>query len=158
METQGVNDPTRRDTRQRALVYEIVAASPAHPTAEWVYARARRRMPRISLGTVYRNLQVLAREGRIRALDAFGRTTRYDADLSTHHHFVCTGCGAIRDVPKPPEEDERLRELFAIPDFTITGHRLEFEGRCAQCSPTRKRERARSAESKREKRRVPCPH
>jgi Fe2+ or Zn2+ uptake regulation protein len=152
------NDPARRDTRQRALVYEIVAASLEHPTAEWVYARARRRIPRISLGTVYRNLQVLAREGRIRALDAWGKTTRYDADLSAHHHFVCTGCGAIRDVPKPPEEDERLRQLFAIPDFTITGHRLEFEGRCAHCSSPRKREKARPAESKREKRSTPCPH
>ena len=142
-------EANRRDTRQRSLVYEIVAASPTHPTAEWVYARARRRMPRISLGTVYRNLQVLAREGRIRAIDAWGKTTRYDADLSNHHHFVCTGCGAIRDVPKPAGEDERLRRIFSIPDFTITGHRLEFEGRCARCPPPRKRERARSTESKR---------
>lgn len=152
------NDPARRDTRQRALVYEIVASSLEHPTAEWVYARARRRIPRISLGTVYRNLQVLAREGRIRAIDAWGKTTRYDADLSTHHHFVCTGCGAIRDVPKPPEEDERLRQLFSIPDFTITGHRLEFEGRCAHCSPPRKQGESLPAEAKKEKRRTPCPH
>jgi Fe2+ or Zn2+ uptake regulation protein len=138
----------RRDTRQRALVYAIVAASPSHPTAEWVYAQARRRMPRISLGTVYRNLQVLAREGKIRAIDAWGKTTRYDADLSSHHHFVCTECGAIRDVPKPSGEDDRLRRLFSIPGFTITGHRLELEGRCAQCSTPRKREKARSAQSK----------
>jgi len=158
MDRENVDNAPRRDTRQRALVYEIVAASPTHPTAEWVYARARRRMPRISLGTVYRNLQVLAQEGRIRALDAWGKTTRYDADLSAHHHFVCTGCGAIRDVPKPPEEDERLRQLFAIPDFTITGHRLEFEGRCAHCSPPRRREKAAAAEPQTEKRRVACPH
>jgi Fe2+ or Zn2+ uptake regulation protein len=145
---EGAAASPRRDTRQRALVYEIVAASPSHPTAEWVYAQARRRMPRISLGTVYRNLQVLAREGKIRAIDAWGKTTRYDADLSNHHHFVCTQCGAIRDVPKPSGEDDRLRQLFSIPGFTITGHRLEFEGRCAQCSPPRKREKTRSAPSK----------
>ena len=142
-------DTPRRGTRQRALVYEIVAASRSHPTAEWVYARARRRMPRISLGTVYRNLQVLEREGKIRAIDAWGKTTRYDADLSTHHHFVCTACGAIRDVPKPAGEDERLRQLYPTPGFTITGHRLELEGRCAQCPPPRKRAKIRSAESKR---------
>ena len=141
--------PARRDTRQRALVYSIVAGTDAHPTAEWVYERARERMPRISLGTVYRNLQVLAREGKIRAIDAWGKTTRYDADLSTHYHFVCVDCGAIRDVPKPPGGDARLERLFSIPGFTVTGHRLEFQGRCAHCPPPRKGEKSPSPASKR---------
>ena len=50
-----------RNTRQRAIVYELVASTPMHPTADWVYTRARRRLPRISMGTIYRNLQVLER-------------------------------------------------------------------------------------------------
>jgi Fe2+ or Zn2+ uptake regulation protein len=142
--------PARRDTRQRALVYAIVAGTDAHPTADWIYARARERMPRISLGTVYRNLQVLTREGKIRAIDAWGKTTRYDADLSTHYHFVCVECGAIRDVPKPPGGDARLGRLFSVPGFTVTGHRLEFQGRCAHCPPPRRREtKSRAPQSKR---------
>lgn len=77
----------RRQTRQRSLVYEAVAATKSHPTAEWVYERVRRSMPRVSLGTVYRNLQLLVAEGRIRSWTR-GRTARFDADLSDHDHFV----------------------------------------------------------------------
>ena len=137
-------------------MYSIVAGTDTHPTAEWVYERARERMPRISLGTVYRNLQVLAREEKIRAIDAWGKTTRYDADLSMHYHFVCLDCGAIRDVPKSPSGDAHLERLFSVPGFTVTGHRLEFLGRCTHCPPPRKGEKSPSPESKRSERRAPC--
>jgi Fe2+ or Zn2+ uptake regulation protein len=130
--------PRTRETRQHALIYAIVASTETHPTADWVYARARERMPRLSLGTVYRNLQRLAAEGRIRAIDAWGKTTRWDADLSTHHHFVCTACGAIHDVPKPEGEDARIAASLRLPGFTITGHRLELEGLCASCAGGRR--------------------
>ena len=123
-----------RETRQRALIYTIVASTGTHPTADWVYARARERMPRVSLGTVYRNLQRLAAEGRIRAIDAWGKTTRWDADLSAHHHFVCTGCGLIRDVPRPEGESASIFASFSLPGFTITGHHLELEGLCPACT------------------------
>ncbi len=132
-----------RETRQRALVYAIVASTGTHPTADWVYARARETMPRVSLGTVYRNLQRLAAEGRIRAIDSWGKVTRWDADLSTHHHFVCTACGAIRDVPRPEGEGARIAASVRLPGFTITGHRLELEGLCDSCTRVfaRKREK-----------------
>lgn len=136
-----------RETRQRALIYSIVASTETHPTADWIYERARERMPRLSLGTVYRNLQRLAAEGRIRAIDAWGKTTRWDADLSAHYHFVCTSCGAIRDVPKPEGEDVRLARLFPLPGFSITGHRVELEGLCASCTRVPPRKRRRSARS-----------
>jgi len=127
--------PSRtRETRQRALIYAIVASTETHPTADWVYARARETMPRVSLGTVYRNLQRLAAEGRIRAIDAWGKTTRWDADVSTHYHFLCTECGAIRDVPKPEGEDARLAAALRLPGFTVTGHRVELQGLCASCT------------------------
>jgi Fe2+ or Zn2+ uptake regulation protein len=138
-----------RETRQRALIYAIVESTEIHPTADWVYARARETMPRVSLGTVYRNLQRLAAEGRIRAIDAWGKTTRWDADLSSHHHFVCTACGAIRDVPKPEGEDARITASLRLPGFTITGHRVELQGLCPACAggrpprvTARKREKA----------------
>jgi Fe2+ or Zn2+ uptake regulation protein len=155
-----------RETRQRALVYAIVASTESHPTADWVYARAREAMPRVSLGTVYRNLQRLAADGRIRAIDAWGKTTRWDADLSAHHHFVCTGCGLIHDVPKPEGEDARLAASLRLPGFTITGHRLELEGLCRSCAPgsggRRPRVIARSREdgsrsAKRIRKEKPCP-
>jgi len=127
--------PTRQ-TRQRALIFEIVAATTSHPTAEWIHQEARRRMPRLSLGTVYRNLQILEQEGRIRAHDAWGRTTRYDADLSDHYHFLCAGCGAIFDVDKPEDGDRSVQALLREGGFFMTGHRLEFHGLCPDCART----------------------
>jgi Fur family transcriptional regulator, peroxide stress response regulator len=130
------NKPRPRDTRQRALIYTIVASTESHPTADWIYERARRSLPRVSLGTVYRNLQVLAREGKIRAIDAWGRTTRYDADVSSHDHAVCVACGAIRDVPRSAAHENPLPlKISTIPGFSITGHRLEFHGICSSCAP-----------------------
>jgi len=133
MESSNTKGARSRDTRQRALIYAIVASTESHPTADWIYERARTSMPRVSLGTVYRNLQVLAREGRIRAIDAWGKTTRYDADVSSHDHAVCVACGAIRDVPR--SGDRLLGNGASIPGFSITGHRLEFHGLCASCAP-----------------------
>lgn len=128
---------TRR-TRQREVVFRIVAATSGHPTADWIYAEARKLIPNVSLGTVYRNLQVLEREGRVRAIDSWGKPTRYDADLSDHYHFVCLGCGSISDLPKPEHGDSRVDPLVTSPGFVVTGHRLEFRGYCPDCGKKRK--------------------
>ena len=93
--------PQRRNTLQRRLVYEAVAGTDAHPTAEWVYERVRRQMPRVSLGTVYRNLQLLVAEGRLRSWTR-GRTTRYDADLSAPRPLLLPRCGLLLDLERAP--------------------------------------------------------
>jgi Fur family peroxide stress response transcriptional regulator len=126
----------RRQTRQRRLVHALVAATRSHPTAEWVYERVRRQLPRVSLGTVYRNLQVLVAEGRLRAWTR-GRTTRYDADLSAHDHFSCRDCGLLLDLERTPRafaEERRLRSR----GHEIEGHVLEFVGICRDCRHRRK--------------------
>jgi Fe2+ or Zn2+ uptake regulation protein len=121
----------RRQTRQRRLVYEAVASTDAHPSAEWVYERVRREMPRVSLGTVYRNLQLLVAEGRLKAWSR-GRATRYDADVRPHDHFVCRSCGLLLDIETAPEAISSEKRLRA------GGHRidsriLEFIGVCRDC-------------------------
>lgn len=121
----------RRQTRQRRLVYEAVAATDTHPTAEWVYNQVRRDMPRVSLGTVYRNLQLLVADGKLKAWSR-GRTTRYDADVAPHDHFVCRDCGLLLDIERAPEAISSERRLRA------RGHRidnriLEFIGVCRSC-------------------------
>ncbi|HEY7111744.1 MAG TPA: transcriptional repressor [Thermoanaerobaculia bacterium] len=127
----------RRVTRQRRLVLEIVAATDAHPTAEWVYERVRRRLPRISLGTVYRNLQLLVAEGKLRSWTR-GRTTRYDADLSAHDHFSCRECGLLLDIERPPRAFAEERRLKAR-GHEIEERVLEFVGICRDCRHRRKR-------------------
>src|SRR6266571_1913764 len=125
----------RRQTRQRRIVRETVASTDTHPTAEWVYERVRRKLPRISLGTVYRNLQLLVTEGRLRSWTR-GRTTRYDADLAPHDHFSCRRCGLLLDLERAPRLFEEERQLRAR-GHEIEERILEFVGLCRDCRRSR---------------------
>ena len=90
----------QRFSQQRERIYQTVLESRAHPTAEMVYQQLKPEMPRLSLGTVYRNLQQMAREGRLTELD--GPVTRFDAVTRPHTHFRCRACGAgDRQLPLP---------------------------------------------------------
>src|SRR5262245_18881269 len=101
MATEAV--PMRRATRQLAVVLQAVKASGvAHPSAAEVFARVRGVLPRISLGTVYRNLQRLATEGCIGVTYLEGRVARYDPTPEGHDHFVCRACVRTDDLPPGP--------------------------------------------------------
>jgi Fe2+ or Zn2+ uptake regulation protein len=123
--------PGRRVTNQRRRILEVVRGTDSHPTAEWVYQKVRRRLPRISLGTVYRNLKLLTEEGLIQELDdrGFGR---YDGNTGRHDHFTCQRCGRIFDLEArlDPSLGRRIR---ARTGFAITHHRIEFYGLCSSC-------------------------
>ena len=123
--------PARRDTRQRRLVYEAVARTDSHPTAEWVFERVRRSMPRVSLGTVYRNLQLLVAAGKLKTWTR-GRTTRYDADVEPHDHFVCRSCGLLLDIERASGSISSERRLRAR-GYWIETRVLEFIGLCRNC-------------------------
>jgi Fe2+ or Zn2+ uptake regulation protein len=125
----------RRQTRQRRLVYEAVAGSRAHPTAEWVHRQVRRQIPRVSLGTVYRNLQLLVTEGRLRAWTR-GRSVRFDADLDAHDHFMCESCGLLLDLDRAPEALPTERRLKAR-GYLVRERILEFVGLCRECRQSR---------------------
>lgn len=124
--------PTFRMTRQREVLLEELARTRDHPAAAQLYARARRRLPRISLGTVYRNLEVLAAQGMITRIDVPGAPRRYDGDNCEHGHARCVKCGNVVDAPHA-----RCREIKTLyrswKSFRVTGHRLELLGLCARC-------------------------
>ena len=121
-----------RMTRQRRAILEAVRTSGEHPTADAVYGRVRARLPKISLGTVYRNLETLARAGLIGTVGLRGRRMRFDGTLERHDHIRCVDCGKIADVPAAclPDLDAAARKACG---FEILGHALEFQGRCRQC-------------------------
>jgi Fur family transcriptional regulator, peroxide stress response regulator len=124
--------PTRRATRQLALVLEAVRSSGVeHPSADRVYERVRRVLPRISLGTVYRNLQRLADEGRIGVTHLEGRVARFDPTATAHDHFVCQACGGIEDLPPgpPPAGLHAARRAGHL----VTSHAVVLYGRCRAC-------------------------
>lgn len=123
----------RRSTRQRQVVLDELRKLTSHPTAVELHEIARRRLPKLSLGTVYRNLELLARMGAIRKLEIAGCETRYDGDLDRHYHVRCIRCGRVDDmhgVPAVPLESVSANSN----GYDVIGHHLEFVGMCPACS------------------------
>ena len=116
-----------RTSRQRSLILEIVRNSRNHPTAEAVYAEARKLMPNISLGTVYRNLRQLTTAGSIRAVSFGSEPDRFDGMLDAHEQFVCLTCGTVYDI-QPTLGHPHL------PGKTVTNYRLDYFGSCEACT------------------------
>ncbi|MBD5627213.1 MAG: transcriptional repressor [Desulfovibrio sp.] len=122
-----------RMTRQRAEILAELRKAKTHPTAEEIHAKVRRALPRISLGTVYRNLELLAQAGEILRLEG-GHGRRFDGDVSPHLHVRCVRCGRVADVcgPAPAPALEGL----SAAGFAILGARIELDGLCGRCAAT----------------------
>lgn len=121
----------KRYSRQRELIYQAVMASKEHPTAEMVYQWLKPACPNLSLGTVYRNLNLLAEEGILVRMPF--PVERYDGDTYPHSHFRCKGCGRVFDlVPDYEVALDRAAEQ-AAPGFRVEGHDLTFTGYCPEC-------------------------
>jgi Fur family ferric uptake transcriptional regulator len=121
-----------RITHQRRVILEEIRKENVHPTADEVYEMVRKRLPRISLGTVYRNLEILSTCGLIQKIGPVSSQMRFDGNPRNHYHIRCIHCGRVEDAPidlvDNIEQDMRKKT-----DYTILGHRLEFNGICPAC-------------------------
>ena len=127
------HDKQKRATRQLAAVYAAIEGDHSHPSADEIYGRVRKTLPRISLGTVYRNLQRLAAEGKVRVFLLGERVARYDPMVEEHDHFICQHCGRVEDVTLPQARQVNLAALVHE-GFTVTAHSLAIQGLCQQCN------------------------
>jgi Fur family ferric uptake transcriptional regulator len=126
----------KRNTLQKRVILEEIKRMRNHPTAAELYEVVRRRVPRISLGTVYRNLEQLTQSGVIRKLSFSSAEARFDGDTERHYHVRCICCGRVDDVHDLPPgfAQGRASELSG---YKIVGVRLEFVGICAECRTSR---------------------
>ena len=128
----------KRLTRARRVILETVRATDAHPSAAAVHRDVRRRLPRVSLATVYRNLRMLAATGLLRERAA-ATGMRFDGNTAPHDHFTCVACGRIYDVPARRARPARARLTIGRgnprggPAFEVLSQRIEFYGRCGRC-------------------------
>lgn len=122
----------KRMTKQRKAILNILKNTDVHPTADWIYDQVKEEIPNISLGTVYRNLNVLEEMGEIMVLDYGSSYSRYDGNPENHYHFKCENCGQVFDIDHNVIEDlnKRVNENTA---FKVNTHRLEFYGLCPEC-------------------------
>ena len=120
-----------RNTHQRKIILETVQEHRDHPSADQLYLEVRTKDPRISRGTVYRNLNVLSEEGQINHVRVPG-PDRYEGRTEFHYHMLCLRCGAVVDAPF--SYDQKLDETAAdASGYQIVRHRLFFEGLCPAC-------------------------
>jgi Fur family ferric uptake transcriptional regulator len=119
-------------TKQRRIILEELQRVQTHPSANEMYALVRRRLPRISLATVYRNLELLAAAGMIQKLGLSGSQRRFDGQVHNHYHIRCLECERVEDMPLAPLPviDENS---VSLENYQIVGHRLEFFGICPRC-------------------------
>ena len=128
-----LNNPDRRMTLQRKKIMEVVREGNSHPSADEIYKRVRSFLPRISLGTVYRNLEVLSKMGKIQKLELSGSLKRFDWNPKKHYHIRCVRCDRVDDAPLAPL-NQLEDELYEATVFKIIGHNLEFTGLCPECT------------------------
>ncbi len=121
-----------RMTKQRAAILEVLRGTDLHPTADWIYEKVREILPNISLGTVYRNLNILKEHRLLKELNDGGEVSHFDGNTENHYHFICLRCKRIFDIDEPV--DIQLdRRISSKTGFEIDHHRLEFYGICPAC-------------------------
>ena len=120
-------------TPQRLEIYRHVAATTAHPDIETVHCEVLRTMPHVSLDTVYRALALFAKLGLVTSVRLLGRQVRFDANVSPHHHFVCTHCGAAIDFEDRDLDNLRIPASASALGRVASRH-VELRGLCAPCA------------------------
>ncbi len=121
-----------RMTSQREIILEELKKLKSHPTADELYLVVKKRLPRISIATVYRNLEQMSEAGIVRKLEYSGRQKRFDGRAYPHNHVHCVKCGRVADVMTRPGKDIRAVIEDAC-GYKIIDDHVEFTGICPEC-------------------------
>ena len=129
----------RRMTKQRVIVFNTIKSLGSHPTAFEIFERVRQELPRVSLSTVYRNLNILVGQGDILPVRGLGQEVHYDHNVHDHCHVLCSICGKVSDIHTdfidPSRINPRDAEGYVIDDVLIT-----LIGVCPECAKRAKKE------------------
>jgi Fur family peroxide stress response transcriptional regulator len=129
-------------TRQRLAIFEALAASREHPSAEDIHRAVRKRVPHLSLATVYKNLESLREIGAVSDVNALHEHGRYEAALpgtgagKPHHHLVCISCRKVVDLHDAALDGLRVSDTLG---FQVRALKVQVEGLCPDCAARRKR-------------------
>jgi len=119
-----------RFSKQRDLILNIVQDTRTHPTADYVYEKARNELPNVSLGTVYRNLGQLVENNQLKSLNIDG-TIHYDAFLDDHQHFQCNSCNRVFDIELNTKDF--VSQIESNTNHIIDGCQIHLVGICNDC-------------------------
>ena len=135
---QALNENGLKITSQRALILEVIRHGEGHMDADEVYRQARKKQPRLSLSTVYRNLQTMKRLGVLEEVHLDETHHHYEIKSPTeHYHLVCLGCGRVIEFQYPLTRLVK-RNITAAKDFEITGSEFSLTGYCPACRESKR--------------------
>ena len=119
-------------THQRQVLYEVMQTMPGHPSPEEVYARVKKRIPAISLATVYKNIHLFIESGVLKEVSLHHGSLRVEMNNHIHHHMVCSRCKSITDIEE--------KDLGVLPKrqnlpggFQVERYAIDVIGVCAAC-------------------------
>ncbi len=119
-------------SRQREIILDTLKSNAVHPTAEYLYSILQKENFKISLATLYRNLNQLAEHGIIKKIDGLEPSSHYDHNTHAHYHFICDNCKKIYDI-NSDIAPELVRRAEEETDFKVLGHDIVFHGICSEC-------------------------
>lgn len=120
--------------RKRNAILSYLQSTTEHPSAEMVYAGLKPQIPDLSLGTVYRNLNLFRQQGLASCIATVSGVERFDGNTNPHVHFVCTGCDAVIDLTQLQPPETLCNAAESCCGGQVTGCQLSFSGLCRECS------------------------
>ncbi|HED24218.1 MAG TPA: transcriptional repressor [Firmicutes bacterium] len=126
-------------SRQRDKILNILQNTDTHPTASWIYDELKKDFNNLSMGTVYRNLNILLDLRLIKKIEAGSSFDRFDGNTEPHYHFICRKCGSVYDLIIDPFEDLDRKASLAS-GFQVEAHEIKFFGVCRYCLDSNKRQ------------------
>lgn len=119
-------------SKQREIILNTLKENVVHPTAEYLYAKVKEKDPKISLATLYRNLNQLTENGIIKKIDGLENSSHYDHNTHNHYHFICKKCNRVYDI-KSEVAPDLINKTEELTDFLIENHDIVFSGICKDC-------------------------
>ena len=119
-------------SRQREEILKILKHTDTHPTASWIYDELKNDFKNLSMGTVYRNLNILMDQSMITKIESGSGFDRFDGNIDPHYHFICRECESVFDLDIPVMENLN-EQVNAYTDHQVKDHRISFYGLCANC-------------------------
>jgi Fur family peroxide stress response transcriptional regulator len=129
----------RKHSKKRDAILETIRSTHAHPGAQWIYSKLKPAIPSLSLGTVYRNINMFQEEGSVISVCVVDGEERFDGRVSPHPHLICCRCGKVMDLPSPVDAaggdlPEAAGDKGLPGGFVIDHRKTMYYGLCGDCA------------------------
>ena len=128
-----MNKHKYKRSRQREQILSTLRNTDTHPTASWIYDELKKEFNNLSMGTVYRNINILIDQNLVTKIESGSSFDRFDANVEPHYHFICRECGSVYDIDQPVM-NELDQKVNASTEHEVEEHRINFYGRCKSCA------------------------